>query len=579
MLFILWFGYVISLLLWEKYKKGHTGLERLIFGISLAVAVVLTITSLIVIPPDWSYLDIALIEGVIIPILGLLAIALFLPALVYLSEYVREMPWFRELFIEGKGAAQKLAGPYTYSLYPSEFDNDKITSNIYLGHSRFVHNIKVRPVLADDDVHLLTVGKTGSGKTHTSIWPTLGTYKGSMIVIDPKGEHANNWYRRRAQINNGNVFYLDPFDLIKGSGTENHSYNVLSEINIEEDDGRTLLSALSSALIVPSGSGGGSGNHKFWEESGRMVLDGAIAHVLSTEPPENRTLSVVAERLIGKASSDGFADPERVKRLRAEMQTNSAGGGLPQQAAMIMEQAGERTYGIITIELARAFKWATDPRISKHIGKSDFKFSDLEHNPATIFIAMKMKDVKEQARWLRSITNLSMAILGGFNKKPNIPTLMVLDELNLYGQDLQELSTGYVTLRSAGVKLWVFLQTYAQIGKCFGAGNVADFESSSTIQAYGIDDNETARWLSEKLGSHVFSEKKGPIGKRQLQSHVAPIFDASEITTKFQKNTPLSLVFPNYGFPMLLERRTATDIPIDGKKFNTLGLQKYQSSF
>ena len=58
--------------------------------------------------------------------------------------------------------------------------------------------------------HITTIAPTGAGKGISCVIPTLLTYSGSIIVVDPKGENYEVTHRRRRQLNQG-VVILDPF--------------------------------------------------------------------------------------------------------------------------------------------------------------------------------------------------------------------------------------------------------------------------------------------------------------------------------------------------------------------------------
>ena len=66
------------------------------------------------------------------------------------------------------------------------------------------------PMTYADDPHLMTFAPTGSGKGRGIIIPTLLSYPGSVVVIDPKGENYKVTARRRREMGH-QVVVLDPF--------------------------------------------------------------------------------------------------------------------------------------------------------------------------------------------------------------------------------------------------------------------------------------------------------------------------------------------------------------------------------
>ena len=108
--------------------------------------------------------------------------------------------------------------------------------------------------------HVLGIGSTESGKTSGIAIPTLLTYRGSVLVYDPKGEMAIVTGRLRETI--GPVFVLDP------TSRASCRYNPLLEIRFDPDatDGGDLLIADCQAMaevLARSGTRDGS-RPSFW---------------------------------------------------------------------------------------------------------------------------------------------------------------------------------------------------------------------------------------------------------------------------------------------------------------------------
>src|SRR5262249_49649747 len=79
-----------------------------------------------------------------------------------------------------------------------------------------------------DDKPMVTVASARSGKSSTVIIPTLLTYPGSALVLDPKGELAAATAEFRRSRLGQDVHVLDPF---RCSGVASASFNALSELD------------------------------------------------------------------------------------------------------------------------------------------------------------------------------------------------------------------------------------------------------------------------------------------------------------------------------------------------------------
>lgn len=521
----------------------------------------------------------------------------------HLREKLSEHPYLRSLFLSGRGGSARWAGPTSLMKHERWGDN-----GVFLGSSTFDNDFAGREIAIRDDSHMLTIGAPGSGKSVTSIWPNLLTYQGPVIVIDPKGEHAKTTLGRRQQryseelmakrrhdtsvdaellrqygtytndrsytkpIPGSRSWVLDPYGIV--SCYQSARYNVLSEIDLNDLHARSMISAISRSCITV-----GDSENKFWEESACQVLDGAIAHVLSTFPEDRRTLSEVADLLLGVDAQTGFADPNRLRETLIDMRMNPAAGGLPQRAAMLFDNLGEKAYGNVTAELLNALKWCTDPAMRTNLAASDFTFDQIcSGGINSVYIAIPLGAMKEQDRWLRCVSEIAMQSAirrREQSPRPDPPVLFVLDELPQYGMKLNGIKEGVVTLRDAGIKLWAFVQNYSQLVECFGEEGATNFESGSTIQVYGVYDTKTAEWISAKLGAHGIKRKSWqriwilflPITVKREETQLV---EASEITQELQKGSRLQYVFPGLGRPMRLQRKPFKDLEIDGTRFRKM---------
>lgn len=487
------------------------------------------------------------------------------PLVQYAIEIFNEISPYRRWQTEE--ASSRWAGPGTFRKYPSRFKSNMTHDQIFLGVTRFEDNVKDRYVFTKDDASILTVGATGSGKAIVSAFPVLATYKHSMVVIDPKGEHGLFWAIRRHKLGN-DVFILDPFGLLIGTHAERFraNYNHLLEFDIESETGRQRLAAYTSALIVVH-----NGTNKFWEEGAIMYLQGIIAYVLTKYGRDCWNLKFVLERMMGVDPITGTIDPELIKGVQQAMKKCKGGAGLPQIAASLLESVSESGRGYFVSEILNAVKWATDPALEGNIAKSDFKFSDFEKKKMTVFVVVPFGQLNEQKRWLKATVNLSMRIFENFKKKTK--ALYVLDELYQYGDGLKDLNKAAVSLRSAGIRMWAFLQHIGQVEAAFGRAGMNDFLSSSTIQIYGVRDDNTASWVSRILGTKLSVTKKGMIGFRKEEKHVVELMPASKVQTTFQKNARHQIIIPSEGNPMWLERLAFKDLKFEGRYFRSLPLE------
>jgi len=144
------------------------------------------------------------------------------------------------------------------------------------------------PIGVNDDRHIATGASNRGGKGSGLIIPNLCLWPGSTVVIDPKGENANNTAKHRAKMRGHKVVAIDPYNEAKLSEDLLGSINPLDFIDITQDDAIDIAGMIADALIVRSND-----KDAHWDESARDLLTGLILHVCETEPPETRNLEAV----------------------------------------------------------------------------------------------------------------------------------------------------------------------------------------------------------------------------------------------------------------------------------------------
>lgn len=499
-----------------------------------------------------------------------------------------EHPDFRAWFVFGRGGSARWAGLASFekndvsvstarAIMPFEREKDErgLTSpHVYLGRTFLQDDVLPRDVGLKDEGHLLTIGGTAAGKSTTAIGPNLAMYEGVIIAVDPKGEHASRFIGRRQSpdyksswdrkacpgvdtagrtavtkhFQNSRCFLLDPFKQVKRY--QGHCYNPLDDIDINDPNVRGELSAISDGCAIPEGA-----DATHFVESTKIVIEGLLAHVKSACAPEQQNLPYVADILQGLDPELRIADPQKLEDLLIEMRTNEAAGGLPMMAANVLDSAGDRERGSILTTCYRSLKWATDPAQRRQLSRSDFRFDEVtaeNGNFLSIVLPFEFMKASEQVRWMRVQINLFIAKIERRQQARKPPILFILDEFARLGT-LKPIEDGIVTLRSAGVKLWLALQDLGQLKHLYKA-NWETFLNASNVQVFGVSDLQTATWISDRLGQAVWRYKEGNGKDRVNRSERRPLMTPDEVMSFLGVDEPNQIVFPRTGYPMRLRR-------------------------
>jgi len=148
------------------------------------------------------------------------------------------------------------------------------------------------PVCSTPENHTLIVAQTRTGKGTRVIVPTLLRYtRGSMFIIDPKGENAAITARARSGFNH--VRLINPwgthqslFDML---GFPPDTYNPLDILEADDPNATSIAQALAGAICPVEG-----GKDDFWKGSAGDLL-AAVFLFLAYQPGEKKTLARARE--------------------------------------------------------------------------------------------------------------------------------------------------------------------------------------------------------------------------------------------------------------------------------------------
>ena len=173
-----------------------------------------------------------------------------------------------------------------------------------------------------DNRHMLTIGGSRAGKGVSLIVPNLTFYKGSALVVDPKGENARITAGRRGEGTEAGgpglgqtVHVIDPFGV---SGRDIASLNPLSELNIRNSNVAEDAATFADALIEHPPHG-----ERHWTESAQSILRALILVTLAERQPSRRNLVTDGAQA---AHADGSAPrPEQIEWQSLRSRTGISG--------------------------------------------------------------------------------------------------------------------------------------------------------------------------------------------------------------------------------------------------------------
>ena len=123
-----------------------------------------------------------------------------------------------------------------------------------------------------------------------------------------------------------------------------------------------------------------------------------------------------------------------------------------------------------------------------------------------MYLVLPPKYLDEHGRFLRLFVNLALQEASK-GRKQRYPILMVLDEFYALGR-LQFMATAAGLLAGYGVKLWPIVQNLGQIAELYPDNWETFLGNAGMWQVFAVNDQTTARYMSERLGEHIVWRKQ-----------------------------------------------------------------------
>ena len=356
----------------------------------------------------------------------------------------------------------------------------------------------------DGPAHLLTLAPTRAGKGVGTVIPNLLTLNRSVLVIDPKGENA--WITGEARRRFGPVHILDPFGV---TGMPAAAYNPLDRLLAKSPDLGEDAASLAEALVMDPP---GQVSEPHWNEEAKALLTGLIMFAVAHEEPDRKTLATVREYLT--------LPPEKVRALLTLMQDSAAAGGLIARAANRFLGKSDREAASVLSSAQRHTHFLDSPRIVASMARSDVQFADLRHQVTSVFLVLPPNRLDAYSRWLRLLvaqalqdiardaehhtTGMGRTASQTGAQRLTAPALFLLDEFAALGR-LQAVERAMGLMAGYGLQLWPILQDMSQLKDLYGARANTFVANAGVLQCFGVNDFETARWLSQMIGRETTS--------------------------------------------------------------------------
>ena len=403
--------------------------------------------------------------------------------------------------------------------------------------------------------HLLTIAGSGAGKGISVVIPNALLWNKALVINDPAGETLA--VVRKAREGMGRrVVVLD------AGNPDGFGMNVLDWI----DPSRPKVIEDAQVVVdwLDSSKEGQAGSDNQFRIKARDLVEMLLLYVLCNPDydAEHRTLAMVRQ-----LQTDGRLK-QRIKQL-ASNKTVAFGRVADLAGDLLETMESEKTFASILFNAGALTSFIHTPTTRRLIcaegvsGDKRFETAELFTGETDVFVKISVSLLEAQPGLARAIFGALITSMyeEGERRKGRLPdTLFLLDEMPRLGR-LTSLKTARDYARKYGVILWAVAQDLGQLEEAWGKAGMRGWLASAAIkQFFGVADYETAKYVSDQLGSYTAKQEsitEGSGGARQFEQVMGSTSDNFGRSTQ---GTKVELMSPDQVMSM---RATADGVALE----------------
>jgi type IV secretion system protein VirD4 len=381
------------------------------------------------------------------------------------------------------------------------------------------------------DGHIMVFAPTGAGKGIGFVQANLVDYRGSMVVLDPKGENAivSAGYRRQE---GQRVIILDPFGK---TGTPTDVYNPLGAIShAGKESIGPMIEAIADAIIPTSEHA----REPHWPMGAKRFISFLLWFMLAHLPEDERNLVKLYElaysgrenlERIARAMAAGLHHDPDVKRVCVAM-------------GHWFQGREEREFSYFESQAQNNLGWVGDFVWSQQLAAKPSPPLPLKAEKITVYLVLPFNRIERYRPWLRLMV---ADLLNSLYDAPGAlqdPVLFMLDEAFAGLGQMESLITTVSNVRSAGARLCFIYQDIQQVQKLYGKewGSLLSNSGATLFWSVAPTDIETAKLISDASGSRTVPVPGQPMGMGQpiIRPEQVSQLPADEIVAFFRNLPP-----------------------------------------
>ena len=348
--------------------------------------------------------------------------------------------------------------------------------------------------------HVALYARTGTGKTSSMVIPNCFSWRGSLVVLDVKGEAFRATAGYRSRVLKQDVYLFDP----AAEDERTHRWNPLAPVERSSLGRFDQISRQAFMLFPESTTGSSSNADAFWTPSARGAFT-AVATLLAETPEQDFSMANVLRCFAQGDSQDMLANLIQARRASGRAgYSQIAVDGVSDYVNGSADQVG----GIRKMTSTRLQSWF-NPRIAAATATSDFDLRQFRRRPMTIYVTVQPGNIPRLrpllALFFDALINLNTDATPEEDLTIKHQGLIVLDEFARLGR-MESLAEAAQYVRGYGMRLLYVIQNKAQLRAKYGADSAEDiFDNTGAEIVFGTNDLKLTKELSERMGDDTIN--------------------------------------------------------------------------
>lgn len=376
--------------------------------------------------------------------------------------------------------------------------SDPIGSSSYEGPKNMILSEDIRLSMQDYKTrrnnNILVIGGAGTGKSRFLCKPNMLQANCSFVITDPSGELLES----QGKFLENQGYKVKVFNLI--DMTHSSCYNPFHYIR--DDLGVMIL----INCLIRNTDNGKKGGDPFWEKSETALLQSVMFYMRKNfakdEQNFNTLLKMLALAKVDENNPDAESELDKLFRIEEENDPQS----LAVKQYKIFKQGAGKTLKSILISTMVRLSHFNIKEISRLTRVDTLDLQRIGDEKTALFVVIPAADDTYNYLVSMMYSQLFESLYfhaenecGGRKRLP-VDVRFLLDEFANIGQ-IPNFEKKLATMRKYGISCTIILQSLSQIKSLYKEDYQGIIGNCDTFLLLGTNDEETAKYVSDKLGS------------------------------------------------------------------------------